>query len=43
MLVDTILNGRADTAMPPWRSELDHQEAAWIVEQLRLGLPAERH
>lgn len=38
LLVDTILNGRPDTAMPPWRGELSHTEAAWLVEQLREGL-----
>lgn len=41
LLVDTILNGRPDTAMPPWRRELSRDEAAWLVEQLRRGFPEE--
>ncbi len=43
LLVDTILNGRPDTAMPPWRGELSHAEAAWLVEQLREGLTDATH
>lgn len=43
LLVDTILNGRPDTAMPPWRGELSHDEAAWLVEQLREGLTDAAH
>jgi cytochrome c55X len=38
LLVDTILNGRPDTAMPPWRGQLSPAEAAWLVDQLREGL-----
>lgn len=34
-LVQTILNGRQGTAMPPWRSLLTLDEAAWLVQQLR--------
>lgn len=41
LLVDAILNGRPDTAMPPWRGELSPDEAAWLVEQLRKGFPEE--
>ncbi len=43
LLVDTILNGRPDTAMPPWRGELSPAEAAWLVEQLREGLTDAKH
>ena len=35
LLVDTILNGRTGTAMPPWRALLTESEAAWLVERLR--------
>lgn len=37
LLVQTILNGRPGTAMPPWRSLLSEAEAAWLVAQLRQG------
>lgn len=35
LLVDTILNGRPGTAMPPWRKFLSPAEASWILQQLR--------
>ena len=38
LLVATILEGRAGTAMPPWRGQLTEAEAAWLVEQLRKGV-----
>ncbi len=34
-LVNTILEGRKGTAMPPWKPFLTRQEALWIVEKLR--------
>lgn len=34
-LVQTILEGRKGTAMPPWKPFLTKQEAHWIVQQLR--------
>lgn len=36
-LVATILEGRENTAMPPWKSMLSRQDALWIVEQLKNG------
>jgi len=36
-----VLHGRRGTAMPPWSRFLSEPEAAWIVEQLRQGLPRE--
>jgi cytochrome c55X len=39
MLHFVILNGRRGTPMPPWREHLTETEAAWIVEQLKKGLP----
>jgi len=37
-LVTTIMEGRQNTAMPPWKSMLTHNEATWITEQLQNGL-----
>jgi cytochrome c55X len=42
LLVDTILNGRAGTPMPPWAFEIGPAEAGWLVEQLKEGLPDDR-
>ena len=36
-LVTTILEGHPNTAMPPWKSMLSHDEAVWITEQLQNG------
>ncbi len=36
-LVATILEGRVNTAMPPWKTMLSHDDAAWITEQLQNG------
>lgn len=33
-LVQTILDGRPGTAMPPWRPMMSEDEAAWLVQQL---------
>lgn len=41
-LAATILHGRPGTAMPPWQAFLSTEEAVWIVEQLRQGLPDAR-
>jgi cytochrome c55X len=41
LLVNTILEGRSGTAMPPWRGQLTAEEAAWLVERLYEGLPDE--
>lgn len=37
-LIDVILNGRPDSAMPPWKPFLTEQEALWLVQRLRQGL-----
>ena len=37
-LVHTIMEGRQNTAMPPWKSMLTHNEASWITDQLQQGL-----
>lgn len=35
----TIYHGRPGTPMPPWRAMLDEDEARWIAQQLRAGMP----
>jgi cytochrome c55X len=37
LLVNTVLDGRTGTPMPPWRGLLSEQEAVWLVEALRTG------
>lgn len=37
-LIDTVMNGRPDTAMPPWNTMLSREEAAWMIDQLRQGV-----
>jgi len=41
-LQHTILNGRAGTAMPPWKTLLTEQEALWISQQLKAGKITEK-
>lgn len=38
-LVDTVLEGRKGTAMPPWKNMLTREEVSWLVEQLQKGVP----
>ena len=38
MLVNTVMNGRPGTAMPPWDALLSREEAAWMIDRLRRGL-----
>lgn len=40
-LVATVLHGRPGTAMPPFKSLLNEDEARWIVAQLLNGFPHE--
>ena len=37
LMVNTILDGRPGTPMPPWRAELTEQDAQWLVEAMRRG------
>ena len=37
LLVNTVLDGRPGTPMPPWRGLLTEQEARWLVDMLRQG------
>lgn len=38
LLVNTILEGRPGTAMPPWRAMLSEAEATWLVDRLQQGV-----
>jgi cytochrome c55X len=38
-LIDTVLEGRKGTAMPPWKGMLNREEVSWMVEQLQKGVP----
>ena len=38
LLVMTVLEGRAGTAMPPWKAMLSEGEAAWLVTQMQRGI-----
>jgi cytochrome c55X len=38
LLVMTVLEGRAGTAMPPWKAMLSETEAAWLVTQMQRGV-----
>lgn len=40
-LVATILGGRPGTPMPPFRGIVGDEEAAWVVERLMEGFPAD--
>ena len=37
-LVTTIMEGRKNTAMPPWKSMLSQDDATWIAKQVQQGL-----
>ncbi len=37
-LLQTILEGRSNTAMPPWRGMLSEDEVTWLLSQLRQGV-----
>ncbi len=39
-LIDTVLNGRPGTAMPPWRDFISAEEAAWLIDYLRRNVAA---
>lgn len=38
LLVMTVLEGRAGTAMPPWKAMLTEEEATWLVSQMQRGV-----
>jgi cytochrome c55X len=38
LLLNTILAGRPNTAMPPWRDFLTATEANWLLKQLLKGI-----
>lgn len=35
MLIATVMDGRPDTPMPPWRGLLTEEEVRWLVSVLR--------
>ncbi|PPD33070.1 MAG: cytochrome C55X precursor NirC [Methylomonas sp.] len=35
VLMDAIQNGRAGTAMPPWKQFISVEETRWLIGQLR--------
>lgn len=37
-LIDTVLEGRKETAMPPWKGMLTRDEVGWLIAQLRHGV-----
>lgn len=38
LLFITISEGRAETPMPPWKSELSKDDINWLIKLLRKGL-----
>ncbi|MFO7594232.1 MAG: cytochrome c [Pseudomonadota bacterium] len=38
MLIETVLNGRPGTAMPPWETMLSRDEVQWLVQRMRQGV-----
>lgn len=38
MLINTVMNGRPGTAMPPWNTMLSREEAAWMIDRLSRGI-----
>lgn len=40
LLVQTILEGRAGTPMPPWKPWLSLAEAEWLIHYLRQPTPS---
>jgi len=38
LLISTILEGRQNTAMPPWKTMLSDEDAAWIALRLKQGV-----
>lgn len=38
MLIETILQGRPGTAMPPWKTMLSREEVSWLITRLRKGV-----
>lgn len=37
-LIETVLDGRRGTPMPPWRFFISRDEAAWLVHRLKEGV-----
>jgi cytochrome c55X len=37
LMVNTVLDGRPGTPMPPWRGELSEQDARWLIDAMQKG------
>lgn len=37
LMVNTVLDGRPGTPMPPWRGELSEQDVRWLVDAMQKG------
>ena len=37
LMVNTVLDGRPGTPMPPWRGELSEQDVRWLVDAIQKG------
>jgi len=37
-LIQTVLDGRPGTPMPPWRPFLTPDEASWLIKSLKKGI-----
>ena len=37
LMVNTVLDGRPGTPMPPWRGELSEQDVRWLIDAMQKG------
>ena len=38
LILETVLNGRPGTPMPPWKNILSHEEIEWLIDTLYKGV-----
>ncbi|MCK4951151.1 MAG: cytochrome c [Gammaproteobacteria bacterium] len=38
LILETVLNGRPGTPMPPWKNILSREEIEWLVDRLYQGI-----
>lgn len=38
LILETVLNGRPGTPMPPWKNILTHEEIEWLIDTLYKGV-----
>jgi len=41
-LADIIINGIPGTPMPPWAFEISLQDAIWLAQRMKEGIPRDR-